>query len=84
MNVEDIMTFREKLGAAEFEEHFDNSSDNPEYMWSERWADGRCLGVECYSRGVLIKLEDRLTDQATRAKEALLIEDKDIPIELKK
>lgn len=84
MKTDDVQAFRGKLAQAGFEEHFDNGSDSPEYTWVEGWADGKCLWVKCYRRGVEVEPATRLADQATRAKAEGKIEDKDIPEELKR
>ncbi len=83
MNTDDIQTFRTKLADAGFEEHAENGSDSPEWVWAEGWNNGKCLSIRCYQRGVEVKVEDRLADQAARAKAAGRIEDKDIPDEIK-
>jgi hypothetical protein len=84
MTTQEIADFRTKLAEADFEEHADAERE-PDITWINLWdGNGNCVGVECYQNGVKIKGEDRLADQAQRAKDLALIEEKDIPEELKK
>jgi len=81
MDAEETHAFRSKLAEAGIDAELGDGE--PTFVWVNKWQDSKCVDARCYQNGTEVDIVDRLADQADAAVKLGLIEEKDIPTEIK-